>query len=170
MTDTEATEMVVGRLKAYTAMKRRVEQLHFELGHSNIIGEKELIECMALGAHTEGQSNSGGNHLSDRTMAIALRYRDDISKMNKETIIEVYKDLSYLEMEVKRLEYYVSLLAESEASVIRLMYFERKPWETIEKVLYISRQTIYRRRKKAVGELADMYSLACVVGIPEKPK
>jgi len=154
----EATEKVEEILKSYTSMKRRIEQLRFELGHSGIISERELIESLALGVHTEGVRFSN-SHLSDRTMAIALRYKDEMSRMGVETIIDVNSELCVLETEINRLEYYVSLLDKNEEAAIRLLYFERRSWPEAAEELNISKRTLFRYRKSAIEELASMYSL-----------
>lgn len=155
---TEIASEVIGLLKSYQTMKRWTEQLRYELGSSGIISEKELIECMALGSHTEGQGYRN-NHLSDRTMAIALSYKDDIDRMRHGTHIDIIKELFSIEKEIERLEYYVSLLGENEATVVRLLYFERRTWDEAEKALNVSNRTIFNYRKRAIKGLVSMYSL-----------
>jgi len=148
---------VLGLLKSYPDSKRRIEQLRYELEHSQIISEHELIEHMALGSHTVERINGG--HVSDRTMAIALKYKDSLNEIERETIIDINRELHILETEVDRLEYYVSLLEKKEADVIRALYFVRKSWEAAVSEMHISRQTLIRRRKRAIGVLESMYSL-----------
>jgi DNA-directed RNA polymerase specialized sigma subunit len=91
-------------------------------------------------------------------MAIALEYKGVLGRMEKETIINVNKELCSLEAEVDRLECYVSLLDTNEAAVIRLLYFERKSWSDTGEELKISRRTLFRYRKSALEVLASMYS------------
>ena len=72
----EITNKVIELLKTYPSMKRRIEQLRFELENPSMIDDKEFIESLALGAHTERQGYRSSGHLSDKTMAIALQYRN----------------------------------------------------------------------------------------------
>ena len=125
----EITNKVTELLKNYPSMKRRIEQLRFEMENPAVMDDKEFIESLALGAHTEGQGRRGGGHLSDKTMAIALQYKNIKEDMEIEMFSAIRRELNMLEVELSRLERYVSLLDKPKADVIRLLYFERKSWD-----------------------------------------
>jgi DNA-directed RNA polymerase specialized sigma subunit len=150
---------VIECLKSYTSIKQQIEQLRFELTTYSAVDENELIESLALGTRLEGVSNRSSSHLSDKTMAIALKYKKIKEEMEFESKGSIARQLRVLEAEIDRLEYYVSLLDKQKAAVIRLRYFEKKSWPDIEAELQISQRTIFRYRKEAVERLEYMYSL-----------
>ena len=157
----EIVSYVVERLKSYPSMKRRIDQLRFDLESIPAIGELELIESLALGIHSDGEGYRPGSHPSDKTMAIALQYKGMKRWMEQETENGIRQEIRSLELKVSRLEYYVSLLEYQKAAAIRLLYFENKTWDEATQQLHISRQTLFRHRKSAVYELASMYATLC---------
>jgi len=156
---------VVDRLKAYPAMKRRLDQLCFELDNIPVVNESDFIESLALGVRPEGQGYRHGGHPSDKTMAIALQYKNIKRECEDEAYWEIKRELRSLESEVRRIEYYVSLLDKQQSDVIRLLYFERKTWEDAEIEMQISRRTLFKHRKNALNELVSMFSVLCSVQI-----
>ena len=122
----EITKRVVKLLKAYPSMKRRIEQLRFEIDHYYTIDESELIESLALGASADGQGFKYGGHPSDKTMAIALQYKGIKNRIESEALGDIRSELRMLEAEVTRLEFYVSLLDKLESDILRLKYFEKR--------------------------------------------
>lgn len=150
---------VLRRLKSYPAMKRKLEQLRYELENSVTVDETDIIESLVLGAHNEGQLRCKNAHLSDKTMAIAMQYKDIRKHMENESICDIRRELRTLEAEVNRLEYYVSLLDKRGATVIRLLYFERRSWEEAGDEMRVSERTLSRYRKSAINELVSMFSL-----------
>ena len=78
--------------------------------------------------------------------------------MELETLSAIRRELQLLEVELNRLEHYVSLLAKPKVDVIKLLYFERKSWDEIAAELSLSKQTLSRYRKSAITELASMFS------------
>ena len=77
--------------------------------------------------------------------------------------MEINREIEELELKQRRLRYYVSLLEQRQAAVIRLQFFERLPIEEIEKELRLTARSLRSLRKKAIEELAQMYAL-----VPEK--
>ena len=155
---TENTAKVIELLKSYTAMKRRIEQLRFELDNCYTIGEGELIENLALGVNPDGRGYKCGGHPSDKTLAIASRYRGIKNRMESEALGDIWRELRLFEVEVARLEHYVSLLPDMEGEVIKSIFFERKSWAETQGAMMVSEKTLSRHRKRAIDELAMMYS------------
>jgi len=155
---TEVTSKVVERLKTYTSKKRRIGQLYYELENLPIIDDSEVIESFALGARPDGQGYRHGGHPSDKTMAIALQYKNIKREFEDDLYWEIKRELRTLESEVNRLEHYVSLLGNHEMDAIRLLFFERITWDEATQRLNISRQTLSRHRNSAIKGLAVMYS------------
>lgn len=153
-------ERVVELLKSYPAMKRRIEFLRFELGNIPVIGTRELIESLALGVNPDGQGFHYGGHPSDKTLAIALQYEGIQMNMERDTRSEIRQELRLLEAEVARLEFYITLLDDREANVIKSLYFEQNTWAEVITNLHTSERSVSRRRKDAICKLAEMYSVS----------
>lgn len=155
---TDSINAVIGRLKSYSTMKRRLEQLCFELDNLPVVNECDFIESLALGIRPDGQGYRHGGHPSDKTMAIALQYKNIMRECENDSYMEIRRELRLLEAEVHRLEYYVSLLVNHEMDAIRSLFFEQKTWDEAAQQLSISRQTLSRHRNSAIRELAAMYA------------
>jgi len=149
---------VIERLRTYPEIKRRIGQLRFELDNFPVIDECDFIESLALGAHPDGQGYRHGGHPSDKTMAIALQYKNIKREREDDSYFDIKRELRSLEPEARRLEHYVSILGSPETDAIRLLYFERKTWDEAAHQLNTSRQTLSRYRKSAINGLASMYA------------
>ena len=141
-------------LKNYPAMKRELQVLRFELGsittslHPEVILDKTFARS--------GNERVAGSHTSDKTADMVVEYVD--SQRNS-----VYHALNALihntQAELRRLEYYLSLLPPDEAEVVRLFYFDALSWEEITLKAGCSLSTLQRRKKKGVEKLAYYYSI-----------
>jgi DNA-directed RNA polymerase specialized sigma subunit len=151
-------EKIIEMLKSYPQKKRQIEQLRFELAHPAEIGGDELIGALSLGGRTPEERIGRGGFVSDRTMRIAVRYRDIAEEMNAGAIARIAGELRALEAETERLEHRVSLLCGERQTVIRRRYFEGAGWADIENETNLSRRGLFRCRDAAIEELADMYS------------
>ncbi|MEY8388452.1 hypothetical protein AALC17_14370 [Oscillospiraceae bacterium 38-13] len=89
--------------------------------HSARISPEEMIDGMSF-SHGESLGGSGEEHISNKTMYIALNYQERMERMNEEAINEIAQRLLELEGEQDRLRYYVSLLEKREAEAIRLIF------------------------------------------------
>jgi predicted DNA-binding protein YlxM (UPF0122 family) len=60
---------------------------------------------------------------------------------------------------VERLEYYLSLLPQMDAEVIRWYYFDELGWAEIADHISAAVKTAQRRRKRGLEELTRYYSI-----------
>jgi DNA-directed RNA polymerase specialized sigma subunit len=148
-------EKVIELLKQYPAQKRKIELLRYELEHPNQISEDELIESIAIGTREIGGGRSG--HISDQTMMIATQYPEIVRRINSETVAQIAHELRTLEIEVERLEHYISLLSERQSDVIRLRDIEGLPWGEIEDALHTNVRTLSGYRNAGIDALTEMY-------------
>lgn len=151
----ETKAYVVGLLESYQKREKQIELLHYELAHPANISEDEMIGALAL-AHGEGGGHSDG-HISDKTLYIAMNYRQQTQNANKNTRAEIANRLVELENQQSRLRYYVSLLNDRQAELIKLLYFEGYPQEKCAQNLSITTRTVRRIKDDAIQELTDLY-------------
>lgn len=164
----ETKTYVVGLLESYQKREKQIELLHYELSHPTNISEDEMIGALAL-AHGEGGGHSDG-HISDKTLYIAMNYRQQTEAANKSTRTEIVNHLVELENQQSRLKYYVSLLNARRAKLVELLYFEGYPQEECAKKLGISTRTVRRVKDDAIQELTDLYCFTEGVASKACPK
>ena len=148
---------VVNLLENCQERQRKIALLHYELEHPAHISETEMIRTMALGHGDNSGSGHPEGRVSDKTLYIALNYRSKADKMNADTKEEIVVQLVELEEDQKRLEYYISLLREREASVLRMIYLNRLPLDEIASQIGIVLRTVRKIRERAIDELVKMY-------------
>lgn len=146
---------VVGLLESYQKRSKQIDLLHYELSHPAHVSENEMISALAL-AHGDGKGRPGG-HASDKTLYIALNYHNRIDQVNNDASSEVIERLVALEREQERLKYYVSLLAERQARVIKLTYFEGHTQEDVAAKMEIAKRTVQMLKAQAIDDLTAMY-------------
>ena len=150
---------VINLLETYQERKRRIALLHYELEHLARTSEAEMISAMALGHGAGGSSHTEG-YISYKTLYIALNYQSKVDKLNADTKEEIVVQLVELEQEQKRLDYYISLLNERQAKVIKLTFFEGCAQNDVARKLAIVPRTVRRIKDEGVDKLIEMYSFA----------
>lgn len=154
---TETKAYVVGLLESYQKRKKQIELLHYELAHPVQVSANEMIGALALSHRDSSSGGHPGGHASDKTLYIALNYQDKVDQANDGASREVVDRLVTLEQEQERLKYYVSLLTERQANVIKLIYFEGCTQEEIAERLAIAKRTVQTLKAQAIDDLAAMY-------------
>jgi DNA-directed RNA polymerase specialized sigma subunit len=151
-----STEKVLTLLRQYPAKKRKIEQLRFELEHPALVSEDDLIKSLAIGGQ---ELNTGGNsgHVTDKTMLIAMRYKEIADKINGDTLTQIKRELRALEVETGKLERYISLLTVRQKEVLRLRYIDGKAWVEIETMLHVNTRTLHAHHNAGVESLTEMY-------------
>lgn len=153
----DVKEKILNLLKTYPAQKRLINALRYELKHPAQVSHQEVIDNMTL----NGEHQIGGwkKHASipNRTMHTALEHKKKAHEINEEIVSQIANELSIAEAEVEKLEYYISLLKEEHANVLRHYYFEEKTWPMIVDELYSSRKTLQNYRDQALQALVTMY-------------
>ena len=151
---------VLNLLETCQERERKIALLHYELEHPAHASETEMISAMALG---HGVGSGGGHvegHISDKTLYIALNYQSKVDKLNADTKEEIVVQLVELEQEQKRLDYYISLLNERQAKVIKLTFFEGCAQNDVARKLAVVPRTVRRIKDEGVDKLVEMYSFA----------
>lgn len=155
--NTEMKTFVIRLLESYSQREQQIALLHYEMRHTAQVSPEDMIGAMSLG-YGSSTGGSGKGHISNKTMYIALNYQERMDRMNAEAANEIAKRLLELEAEQDRLRYYVSLLEEREAQVLRRTYFEGCSWETAAKELKVALRTVHKIKSRAIGHLADLYA------------
>jgi len=154
--NTELKNYVTCLLEAYTERTHKIALLRYELEHPGQITEDELLSAITLSAPKD-ESGIRGSGVSDKTMRIAMSYRETAQRLNSSVILEIRRELQALEWEIDRLDFYMGFLSQEEQDILRLYYIEKQPWRVIEKKTGFSRRTLVRRRSDAIDRLTQMY-------------
>jgi len=154
--NTEIKTYVTGLLETYPERTRKIALLRYELKHPGQITEDELLSAITLSVPKD-ESGVRGSGVSDKTMRIAMSYRETAQRLNSAVILEIRREIQALEWEIDRLIFYMSFLTQEEQDILRLYYMEKRPWRQIEKETGLSRRTLVRRRSDAIDRLTQMY-------------
>lgn len=148
-------EDIENLLKNYPGWKKKITLLEFERNNPSRATELEVLGGLALARPLiEGAGLSG--HISDKTMQIALSFRDKTERMNRDTLLDIDQELEILQTRIEKLDFYVSQLDKGQAEVIRGHYFEGKSWADLQKELHISSRTLSNRRNGGLDALIAM--------------
>ena len=79
---------VIEDLKSYPELKKKVVLLRYELDHPAKISDGEVIDSMALSRPVSDGIRPAG-YISDKTMRIAVQFRDRKERLNQENIMEI---------------------------------------------------------------------------------
>ena len=148
-------EDVIALLKMYPKLQRKVRLLEYERLHPPKVSQNEVINGLALSHPLDGGTSSAG-HISDKTMQIALNFRDETDRLNYATVLEIDQELHILKNRIAKLEFYVEQLDKKQADVIRKYYFEEKTWPEIQKEMHISSRTLSKYRDDGLDALSAM--------------
>ena len=150
-------DYVIQELESYPRTLRQIAVLRYELEHPVQVSTEEMLDAMAF-ARGEHFGSAPG-HVSDKTLYIAMNYRQKAAAANSEISEEISAKLLELERKKGRIEYYVGMLDSRKANVIRLCFFEGRTIEDAAEELNISAKTAQIAKKKAIEELTDLFAL-----------
>ena len=147
--------MVMQLLNQFRENQRNIELLRYELEHPPMVTEEEMISALSFG-HGEYTGTTSG-HISDKTLYIALNYKDKIDRSTTEAVHEVASELSKLEKRQQRLLHYIGLMDEKDSEIIRMTFMDAMDTEQIAAKLGVSERTIRTRRATAIEHLCRMF-------------
>ena len=153
---------VIDLLESTPTRIRNIELLCYELQNPVSVSPSEMIDVLNFG-HGDDECHAA-NHVSNKTMNIALNYLSETEKANEEIVREITIKLYALEREQKRLEKYISYLNDRQKTVLKGIYFDVKPIDTVARENNVSVKTIRRIKSSAVDTLCDMFSITDVFG------
>ena len=151
----EMKKHVTMLLDTYHKRARQIAILRYELSNPAKITEDEMIDTMQFARQEEGGRPEG--HISNKTLYIALNYREQAELLNAETLSEISAELMELVQEQARLEYYISLLEPRQERVLRLTCFDKIAQESVAEGLGVTVRRVQDIKAQAIGELAEMY-------------
>ena len=146
---------VIYQLKDYNAKKRRIKVLRYELEHPANASYDDVIDALSFAKGT-GEGHSIG-HISNKTMYIALNYRQETERLNSDASDEIMAELLKLENEVDRLDFYLGLLEAQHRGAVTGFYRDGLTLQQTAERVNVSLWNVRRLRDEAVAELAEMY-------------
>lgn len=153
---------IIKLLEEYPQNIRRIAQLRYELTHPSIVSPTEMMEAMAFAKGT-GEGFRPTGYISDKTLYIAMNYRETATQLNDDSRKEIVSKLIPLEQEVDRLEHYIQLLPTQQATLLRRHFFDGVGWNELCTEMRLSPKTLRKLREEAVDALAEMYEFAGVL-------
>lgn len=148
-------EEIESLLKKYQEWQKKITLLEFERDNPAEATQLEVLDGLAL-SHPLIEGPGASGYISNKTMQLALSFRDKADQMNCDTLLDIDQELSILRARIAKLDFYVSQLEEKQAEVIRGHYFEGKCWTDLQKELHISSRTLSNRRNGGLDALITM--------------
>lgn len=148
-------QYVVNLLESYSDTQKKIALLRYELEHPAKISAEEMIDAMAF-SRGDGVGRTEGT-VSNKTMFIAMNYRQQADRLNREEMDDLAQRLIPLENEINRLHYYLDMLDDAQREIIQLYYFERNSLRDISQKINISIRRLRDRKDEAVENLVQMY-------------
>lgn len=109
-------DYVIQELESYPRTLRQIAVLRYELEHPVQVSTEEMLDAMAF-ARGEHFGSAPG-HVSDKTLYIAMNYRQKANEVNAEISGEISAKLLELEHKKNRIEYYVGMLDSRKAEIL----------------------------------------------------
>jgi len=150
----EMKTQVVNILQSYMTMKREVQVLIFELQRFAPNLHSETIKNLTFSNPNYERVSS--SRLSDKTANIAIEHYD--SQING-AYHAIRTLISNMQFELSRIGYYLSLIPNDEALVLKLFYFERVTIAKISTTIHRSQRTVHRMKDSAFEKLMRYYTI-----------
>lgn len=145
-------------LRFYPCIGRQIKQLELSLRQLSINDRDEIIYSLVVGnkALTGMPFPSVGN-TSDKTAKVALNYTELIKNTNNKAIVEVIREIEFLNNTMEKIELALEGLPTLWKKTIEGKYFSEpeKTWSEIEKDCKrkIEKRTLQKYRKNAVSRI-----------------
>ena len=150
----EIKNQVENLLRNYTAMKNEVQVLEYELKRFAPNLRSEIIRDLTFSRHNH--EHVSGTHISDKTANIAIEHCD--SQINGE-YHALRTLISNMRFTLHRIDYYLSLIPEKEASVIKQFYFEKLTLYQISDIAFCVPRTLQRWKEQGLEKLSRYYMI-----------
>ena len=146
---------VLQLLEEYPERERKIALLRYELEHPTHISLDEMIDSMAF---SSGDSiNMAKNHVSNKTLYIALNYQQKADHINQEAADEIAAHLVELEQTQDRLKNYIALLDERQRDAIQYLYVDKLHIKEVARQLGIALRSVHKVKDAAIDKLTEMY-------------
>lgn len=145
-------------LNNYHPLKKRINYIENLL--SSTIFEKTSDTIEELNYKREGDLPMGRSPWKgDNTGNIALIYEEKNKERNRVIQNELQEELKGLKFHLRVLEEAVKCLPKDQDQIITWIYFENKARIEISRKLFISENTLHRRKRQSVKALSELISI-----------
>ena len=151
-------EMIIEKLEAYHSVKQKLALLSYELSHPAQITDEDYLSTVAVSSSRTDSAARGCGPNLDKTMGLALSYREKAERLNTEVVSEVFREWQELQTDINRMDFYMGLLEAEHRQVLQMHYIQRMKWLEIEDEINVPKRTLMRRRNEAIDRLTEMYN------------
>ncbi len=144
-------------LKGYQTLKRKAMQLDFEINqYYPVLTGEDMIDTMTF-SQPAGEYIHGGQ-ASDKTSRIALSYAEKAKDLNIKHKQELEADLRRVLAEMKRIEFYISILDKPQMEILSLLYLDGMTFIGAAEKLEISISSLKKLRIMGIKQFSNMLS------------
>jgi hypothetical protein len=157
--DSKMIERVTLMLAGYKDLQVRAQQLAFEIkNYTPMASGEDMIDAMTFGKPADaGSTHVHTSKITDKTASTAIAYEANAAALNSKQKKDLEYNLRVINMEMMRLEYYISLLDENYAKTLRMLYIEGLTYVKIADELKTSISSVRNFRKVGIRKLAVMF-------------
>lgn len=150
-----AKQQILRQLTDYPNQKRNISLLRYELNQIGVVSQEEVLEAMSFpGADAYDIQHAAD--FSDRIPYIVENYKVRAAELSCEKRSEMLLQLRFLEKEIERISFYVSLLDDEKRKVIELLFFQQYSLQKASELMNITPWTVRRLRDSGIDQLAEM--------------
>ena len=142
-------------------MKTVLEKLRIDIRSASIMkgleSEDAVVYALAVGGRTlDGLPYPPAGNVSDKTATVASRFRKEIDKEQKITLVTLAKDITVLEAAIEKIDLALESLQPNERRIIEVFYFECGTYRNAMKDLGISQATVWRLKETALEKMSKL--------------
>ena len=151
------SERIEKLLKDYPRMIQERNCVAREIAGFRGVTAEEVIESMYM-THTDGERVRTGS-ISDKTVNIALNYKDKMDQINNEWIEYLEAKLMSLNNEIIFFEAALASLTGKLPAIMRDLVVEHMTWDEAAAKYFVSSRMIGKYKRKAIRELDALYEM-----------
>lgn len=153
--------MIETLLLNYPLMKTVLEKLRIDIRSASIMkgleSEDAVVYALAVGGRTlDGLPYPPAGNVSDKTATVASRFRKEIDKEQKITLVTLAKDITVLEAAIEKIDLALESLQSNERRVVEIFYIEQGNYKNAMKELNISQATVWRLKDTALEKMSKL--------------
>jgi len=148
-------EKMIEILKCLKYLRKKILLLEFEINnYQPLVTGEDIIDHMNFNRNLTDCERTDPVY---NTAQIALLYGKETDAINIQHKEELEIELKQLQLEMARIEFYLSLLEEKYGKVLKMLYIEGCTIAKVAEYLDVSDTTVKNLRKSGVNMLIDMY-------------
>lgn len=144
-------------LKNRQVLNQQLKELKKMVESQSALTEEEIIEELTFKKTLKEKVRE--NYISDKIPSIALVYQEVLDKRSRNNIKSMNRVIEATENELTRLDRAISTLPKDMRFALEELYYKGRSYRVVAGTLAVSESTLNRYRKKALEQVAGLFSM-----------